>query len=141
MMPKNDFWEYWYATGVQFFKFGIVGAVGFAVDAAMLQFGIYLLGLGRVAAGLFSFPFAVTVTWIGNRVFAFKDAAPMPVAQQLAKFVFVCAIGLGFNRGTYSLLVSTIPLVYDHPTLGLLAGTGAGMFFNFFAAKRHVFKS
>jgi putative flippase GtrA len=129
----------WRETAQQFFKFGIVGAVGFVVDSAFLYFGIYALGFGRVTAGLFSFPFAVTATWIGNRHFTFRDAPPMPAVQQLAKFAAVCAVGLVFNRGTYSLLVSTVPFVYDHPIIGLLAGTGAGMFFNFFAARRHVF--
>ena len=139
MMPKNEVWQYWQKTAWQFFKFGIVGVVGFAVDWVMLYFGINAFGLGRVAAGLFSFPFAVTATWIGNRLFTFRDAAPMSAAKQLAKFAIVCAIGLVFNRGTYSLLVSTIPFVYDYPVVGLLAGTAAGMFFNFFAARRHVF--
>jgi putative flippase GtrA len=141
MINKEEFRQYCLETGRQFFKFGIVGAVGFAVDTAFLYFGIHVLGLGRIAAGLFSFPFAVTVTWLGNRHFTFCDATPMPAAKQLAKFAFVCAIGLIFNRGTYSLLVSTIPFVYDYPVIGLLAGTGAGMFFNFFAARKHVFGS
>jgi putative flippase GtrA len=138
-LMKTEAWEYWLGTARQFFKFGIVGFVGFVVDWAMLHVGISALGLGRVAAGLFSFPFAVTATWIGNRRFTFREAAPMPAMKQLAKFAFVCAIGLVFNRGTYSLLVSTIPLVYDYPVIGLLAGTAAGMFFNFFAARKHVF--
>jgi putative flippase GtrA len=127
------------ATAEQFFKFGIVGALGFAVDSGMLYFAINIMGWGRIAAALFSFPFAVTATWIGNRLFTFRDAAHMPAARQLAKFAAVCAVGLVFNRGTYTLLVSYIPLVYAHPVLGLLGGTCVGMFFNFFAARRHVF--
>jgi putative flippase GtrA len=123
----------------QFGKFGTVGAAGFVIDSALLYVGIYALGLGRVAAGLFSFPFAVTFTWIGNRHFTFREAKRVPLAKQWAKFAGVCAIGLIFNRGTYSLLVSTLPFVYAHPVVGLLAGTAAGMFFNFFAARRHVF--
>ena len=131
--------KYWRETAQQFFKFGIVGFAGFIVDSLMLYFGINVLGLGRIAAGIFSFPFSVTATWIGNRLYTFRSAPPMSAAKQLAKFSAVCAIGLFFNRGTYSLLVSTVPFVYDHPIIGLLAGTGAGMFFNFFAARKHVF--
>lgn len=138
-MTKDGFLQRHRETALQFFKFGIVGILGFAVDSAMLYFGIDILGLGRVAAGFFSFPFAVTATWIGNRSFTFRHAPPMPAAKQFAKFAAVCAVGIVFNRGTYSLLVSTIPFVYAHPVIGLLAGTGAGMFFNFFAARRHVF--
>jgi putative flippase GtrA len=129
----------WKQTAYQFFKFGIVGGLAFGVDAAMLFVGINLLGLGRIGAALFSFPFAVTFTWIGNRLFTFRDTVQMAAAQQWAKFAVVCAIGLIFNRGTYSLLVSTVPFIYAHPILGLMAGSIAGMFFNFFAARRHVF--
>jgi len=127
-------------TFVQFFKFGIVGAFGFIVDWVMLHVGIDGLHLNRYWAALFSFPFAVTFTWIGNRVFTFRNAKREKAAQQLAKFVTVCAIGLVFNRGTYSLLVSTLPLAYTYPVIGLLAGTAAGMFFNFFVSKKLVFR-
>lgn len=125
---------------IQFFKFGVIGALGFLLDTSMLYFGIDILHLSRIAAGLFSFPFAVTFTWFGNRVFTFPHARRERIGEQWAKFLVVCAIGLVFNRGTYSLLVSHIDLVYKYPVLGLLAGTGAGMFFNFFAARKLVFR-
>lgn len=129
------------ATIIEFLKFGVVGVVGFIVDTIFLYLGIYSLGLSRVAAGFFSFPFAVTSTWIGNRLFTFRHVNHEPMAKQWAKFAVVCAIGIVFNRGTYTLLVSTIPLVYDYPVLGLVAGTGVAMFFNFFASKRLVFRN
>ncbi|MDR3449104.1 MAG: GtrA family protein [Alphaproteobacteria bacterium] len=129
----------WHATARQFFKFGMIGFAGFIVDTAMLYFAIDILGFSRIGAGLFSFPFAVTATWIGNRLFTFRDAAPMAPAKQLAKFAAVCAVGLIFNRGTYSIVVSTVPFAYAHPVVALLAGTSVSMFFNFFAARRHVF--
>ena len=125
---------------VQFLKFGMVGVAGFIVDTFFLYIGIDGLGLGRVAAGFFSFPFAVTVTWAGNRLFTFRGAQHEPMAKQWSKFAAVCVVGIVFNRGTYSLLVSTIPLVYDYPVIGLLGGTAAGMFFNFFASRRLVFR-
>lgn len=123
----------------QFLKFGVVGVAGFVVDAAFLYLGLELLGLGRIAAGFFAFPFAVTFTWIGNRLYTFKDSPREPLLKQWSKFASVCAIGIVFNRGTYSLLVSAIPLVYHYPVLGLLAGTLTAMFFNFFASHRFVF--
>ena len=125
---------------IQFIKFGFVGVIGFVVDTAFLYIGINGLGLGRVAAAFFSFPFAVTVTWIGNRLFTFREVEHEPMAKQWAKFAIVCAVGIVFNRGTYTLCVSTIPLVYDYPVIGLLAGTGVAMFFNFFASKHLVFR-
>jgi putative flippase GtrA len=124
----------------QFLKFGVVGFVGFVVDTTLTYTGIYELGLNRVVAGLVSFPFAVTVTWIGNRLFTFAGARHMPMARQWARFFIVCAVGIVFNRGTYSLLVTTAPLAYKYPVLGLLAGTAVAMFFNFFVSRKLVFR-
>ncbi|MGE4351603.1 MAG: GtrA family protein [Bdellovibrionales bacterium] len=124
----------------QFLKFGIVGGLGFVVDTALTYFGIYALSMERIPAGFFAFPFAVTFTWIGNRLYTFADKPREPMAKQWGKFAAVCGVGIVFNRGTYSLLVSTVPLVYAHPVLGLLAGSCAGLFFNFFASRKIVFK-
>jgi putative flippase GtrA len=123
----------------EFAKFGIVGFIGFLVDALFLQVGLHVVHLGKVAAGYFSFPFAVTVTWLGNRLFTFRHVEHEPMAKQLGKFVVVCSVGLIFNRGTYSLCVLFVPLINAYPVLGLVAGTAAGMFFNFFASKKVVF--
>lgn len=124
----------------QFLKFGTVGAAGFAIDTAFLYLGIHLLDLSRIAAGFFAFPFAVTFTWIGNRLYTFRHVEHEPPAKQWGKFASVCLVGLVFNRGTYVAMVSLLPLVHDYPVLGLLGGTAAGMFFNFFAAKKVVFR-
>lgn len=128
------------ATFIQFVKFGIVGFAGFILDNATVYLGIYGFGLSRIAAGFLFFPVVVTFTWAGNRLFTFREAKREKMGRQLVKFAVVCAIGLVFNRGTYSLLVSTVPLAYDYPILGLLAGTAAGMFFNFFVSKKLVFR-
>ncbi len=125
-------------TARQFLKFGTVGAAGFCVDTALV-YGFIGLGLGRIAAGLCAFPFTVSFTWMGNRLFTFRDASREKPAAQLKKFALVCAVGFVFNRGTYSLMVKFVPLAYQYPVIGLLAGTAAGMFFNFFMSKKHVF--
>jgi len=125
---------------IQFLKFGIVGACGFVLDCAFVYSGIYLFGISRTAAGLISFFPVVTFTWFGNRVFTFRDAPRGDMHKQWARFAVACAIGLAFNRGTYVLLINNSQLVFDYPVLGLLAGTGAGMFFNFFTSKKLVFR-
>ncbi len=124
----------------QFLKFGIVGGVGFLFDNALVYAGIYLLHMGHDAAGLASFPFVVSLTWVGNRYFTFREADRTNLAGQWLRFLSVCGVGLIFNRGTYSLMVHNFPLAYDYPVLALLAGTAAGMFFNFFVARRVVFR-
>ena len=125
---------------IQFMKFGFIGLLGFLVDTAFLYIGIDALGLDRVPAGFFAFPFAVTFTWLGNRLFTFREVEHEAMAKQWSKFAMVCVVGLVFNRGTYTLMVSLIPFVYEYPAIGLMGGSIAGMFFNFFASRKLVFK-
>jgi len=125
----------------QFSRFAIIGGLGFIVDVCLLYFAIYVLDFGRIAASLFSFPFAVTFTWFGNRCFTFKDAERTPMFSQWKQFFVVCTIGLVINRGVYAISVLSVPFIYDYPIIGVILGTGSAMFFNFFASKRFVFKA
>ncbi len=125
---------------IQFLKFAVIGLLGFGVDTGMVYLAIHVFGWDRYTSGLFSFPVAASVTWIGNRLFTFRGTHQGAVHHQWAKFLLVSAGGMVLNRGTYSAMVYTFPLVYDYPVLGLLGGTCAGMFFNFFFARRVVFK-
>jgi putative flippase GtrA len=136
----NAFIDLHRATGIQFLKFGAIGAISFVFDNGFVYFGIDQLGLTRTLAGLFSFPFVAVFSWAGNRYFTFRHARRGSPHAQFIRFVLVCCIGLVFNRGAYTFLVNTVPLVYDHPVLGLLAGTAAGMFFNFFLSRKLVFR-
>lgn len=124
----------------QFLKFGLVGFLGFFVDFGFFHIGLDIFGLGHYGSALFSFPFAVTFTWAGNRLFTFRGKNEGSIHAQWARFAVVCVLGLVLNRGTFSILTASVPLVYQYPILGLLAGTGAGMFFNFFFARKLVFR-
>jgi len=124
----------------QFLKFGAIGFAGFVVDWVFLHIGLDWLGFGHYGSAFFSFPFAATFTWIGNRLFTFRGKNEGSIHTQWVKFLTVSAVGFVLNRGTYSLLTATLPLVYTYPILGLMAGTGTGMFFNFFFSKKLVFK-
>ncbi len=125
---------------IEFMKFGTVGVFGFVIDTSLVYFGYDILGLSKVMAAYFSFPFTVTFTWIGNRLFTYRHKKHESIGAQWAKFLVVCAFGLVFNRGTYTLLVLHVPIVSDHIIMGIVGGTAVGMFFNFFAVRLLVFK-
>ena len=125
---------------IQFLKFGTIGVLGFGVDWAFFHIGFDGLGFNRDISAYFSFPFAVTATWIGNRLFTFRGLNRGSAHAQWLRFFAVCAIGFVLNRGTFSILTHSVALVYTYPVLGLMAGTGAGMFFNFFFSKKLVFR-
>lgn len=127
-------------TAAEFFQFGIVGVFGFVVDLGFFHIALDMLGLGHYGSAVFSFPFAATFTWLGNRVFTFRKRNAGHAGTQWMRFLAVCAGGFALNRGTFSLMVMSLPLVYRYPVLGLLGGTLAGMVFNFFFAKKLVFR-
>ena len=125
---------------IQFSKFALIGVVGFVVDFSFFHLGLDVLGFGHYYSALFSFPFAVTATWIGNRSFTFRGQSKHKVHQEWARFALVCLVGLVLNRGTFMLLTATVSLVYEYPVLGLIGGTAMAMFFNFFGSKKLVFR-
>ena len=128
------------ADFVQFFKLGLVGVVGYIVDIAVLAFCMHAFGMGPYTGRIFSFLAGASTTWICNRLFTFRGQGSGRAGTQWAKFVAVCAGGFALNYGTYAFLVATVPLVRAYLPLGVAAGSLAGMFFNFFAAKRLVFR-
>ncbi|MDD2326551.1 MAG: GtrA family protein [Alphaproteobacteria bacterium] len=125
----------------QFFKFGLVGVLGFLVDTGVLYACMIFLDMGPYSGRAVSFLVGASSTWICNRCFTFKGCGNNdPVHVQWMKFLVVCAGGFVFNYGTYAFMIAHVPLVAAHPVLGVAAGSIAGMFFNFFGSRRIVFR-
>lgn len=126
---------------VQFGKFGLVGIVGLVVDVTVLYGVLAVAPFGPYGSRLISFMAAVTTTWALNRQFTFRGDHDGTLIGQWAKFVAANAFGGVVNYATYAALIATTALVADHPFLGVAAGSIAGMFFNFAASKKLVFRS
>lgn len=120
-------------------RFGLVGVVGLCVDVSVL-YAMQALGLGPYVGRLISFLCAASTTWMGNKLFTFRDRSETAQpARQWLTFVLVCACGFAINYGTYVLLVHYVPFIKDHLYLAVAAGSIAGMFFNFSGASKLVF--
>jgi putative flippase GtrA len=122
----------------QFLRFGLVGTVGFIVDAGVLRLVVSFLGLNLYVGRVISFLVAATVTWALNRTFTFKHTGAR--GRQWLRFVLANAIGGFVNFGAYAALVSTLPFVHAHPVIAVAAGSLAGMGFNFTLSKWLVFR-
>jgi putative flippase GtrA len=99
-----------------------------------------IFGLGPYVGRLISFLIAVSVTWIGNRLFTFRRKGTSAAHIEWAKFALVCAIGFALNFGTYAALIAGVPFIAHAPVFGVAVGSLVAMFFNFFAARRLVFR-
>ncbi|MFL1460985.1 GtrA family protein [Roseococcus sp. DSY-14] len=123
----------------QFLRFGVVGGVGFVVDAAVLLAAM-ALGLDKYSGRLLSYLAAVSTTFALNRAWTFRDrrSGEGGLAAQWARFAALNLVGFAANYGTYALLVA---FTATHPVLGVAAGALAGMGFNFALSRRYVFRA
>lgn len=124
----------------QFFRFGVVGTVGFLVDAGVL-WAMMALGAGPYGGRILSYVAAASATYALNRAWTFRSAARgAPVARQWGLFLALNLLGFAANYGTYATLLSTTEAVARWPVLGVAAGSLAGMFINFGLSRRFVFR-
>jgi len=125
----------------QFLSFGVVGTIGFVVDAGVLTLVLETSGLGLYVGRLISFVAAATVTWALNRRYTFGDAEKSKRLGQWARFLLVNSGGGLINYGTYAVLVSTVVYFRDGPVLAVAVGSLAGFVVNFLFSKLFVFKA
>ena len=124
----------------EFIRFGMVGTLGFLVDAGVLL-AMLRLGLGPWVGRIISYICAATATYTLNRLWTFRAAEQNASWRQWGLFLLLNLSGFAFNYGTYALLLLTVPLVLAQPVLGVAAGALAGMFANFFVSRRFVFRA
>lgn len=120
----------------QMLCFGVVGIMGFLVNAGIVEALARPMGPGW--AQLLAFPAAASVTWWLNRRYTFgasRDAWQREWARYLASNV----VGWLANNGAYFSMILSYPFVYRHPVIAVAAGSLAGMVFNFMFSKRFVF--
>jgi putative flippase GtrA len=124
----------------QMLNFGIVGGIGFVVDASVLHVGV-ALGLGLYMGRVLSYLVAVTSTWVLNRRYTFGAATGTSLRREWVRYAVSQLSGATVNLSTYSLLVSMSATCAAYPTLAVAAGCIAGMLINFTVARHFVFRS
>jgi putative flippase GtrA len=127
-------------------RFGVVGGIGFVVDAAVLWALTGPASVDPYGARLGSFAVAVVVTWLLNRSFTFASTArpgggetARGPAAEFARYLGSQGLGWLVNFALYSLVVAAFRTV-DHIALYALAvGSAAAMGLNFLLASYFVF--
>jgi putative flippase GtrA len=125
----------------KFLKFSAVGAIGFLVDASVLQSAVSLFYVSPYAARLASYLAAATVTWWLNRNVTFREASQARAGAQWARFVGLNTIGGAINYGVFAALIATLPLAAHYPVLAVAAGSISGLCCNFLLSKKVAFVS
>jgi putative flippase GtrA len=120
-----------------FLRFGVVGSMGFCWDTATVYTLRGLVGL--YVAGAAGFFVASSANWAMNRVWTFRHKAHDAPHVQWARFVAANAVGFVFNRGVFFTLITVSGVCHRQPVLAIIAGSFAGLAFNYFLSKKYVF--
>ncbi len=122
--------------------FGMVGAVGFVVDAFLLTVLIIKFGLDVLPARAVSFTCATLVTWLLNRSLTFSRQASRE--QQARKkeyllYLTVQVVGAALNFVIFLALIEWNPALRQTPIIPLAAGAVVALVFNFALSRKFVF--
>ena len=118
----------------QYFRFLIVGSIGFVLDAGLL-FLLIQFGFSPVLARIPAISTAVIVTWLLNRQLTFRVDAPKSHAEAL-RYIVVAAVSALLNFAVYTVLI----IAGIWPVLAVAISSIALLFFSFHFYKRFAFK-
>lgn len=118
-------------------RFGIVGGIGFAVDASMLAVVHHGLGTNPFAARVVSIILAAFTTWRLNRTVTFEPSGHGQVREGFRYYVVVV-----FSAGINYAIYSAILLSNDGfpPILAAVAATACAMTISYIGYSQFVFR-
>lgn len=124
----------------QFFRFCVVGTIAFLVDTGAMEFAIRYLDLSAHTARFVSIPIAMQVAYLLNLTFTFRHKDGI-CFKTWWRFIAGNLAGAAINYGTF---VFTLYEVLSESSrldrmMAIVAGTGTGLVFNYWANRRFVF--
>ena len=119
--------------------FGVVGAVGFLIDAGILTLLMTGFGFDHYSARAISFTVAVTFTWYLNRRWVFEKSTASMSGREYSSYLVVQVIGAVINLSVFVAVIEFVPQLANLPVIPLAVGAIAALLFNFSASSRFVF--
>lgn len=123
----------------QICRFGLIGIVGFLVDACVLSFIIGVVKWGLYESRAISFSLAVTTTWYLNRHFTFSDRVDTNKVQEYGRYVSGQIVGGLINLTVYVSVLKIMPILAGYPVIPLAIGSLLALIFNFVFARYVAF--
>ncbi len=140
----------------QFLRFAAIGAMNTGVDLVVLNIETITTGI-KDGAGYgiqkgVSFLVAVTFSYFLNKHWTFQDKSKKDEGRKFSQFLFVSVIGMLINVSVATITVTylkepinefvSLKFLTDQlwVSIGGLAGTAVGLFWNFIGYKFWVFK-
>lgn len=119
----------------QAWKFGVTGGIGATVDLGSLTIFVEYFGMSRYLAPVYSTALAITVVFLGNKFFTFRNRSKA-YGSQVLKFAFVYSIAIVSN------LCITWVLIHAgvHYLIARCVAIGIGMIWNYSMSHTFVFR-
>ena len=121
-------------------RFAAVGAIGFVVDAAVLQLLVSVASWSPFAARAVSFPVALACTFTLNRLWTFRGLR-LPLARAYGAYGAIQVVGALISLFVFSACVVLAPPLYERPVIALGIGAAVSLLFNFYATRSVVFRT
>lgn len=130
-------------TPVEFLRFLVAGAIGFAIDSGLLLGLVQGLGWSPWLARAPSFAAALVATWLINRMWTFRSASHGTPAHRVgAEFLNYGAVQTTGGVANYAVYASIVAFVGREPSqllVALAAGAVVGLAINYLGARKFVF--
>lgn len=104
---------------IRFFKFALVGTLGFGVDVGVFNLFRNLVGLPAEISSVISFIAAVLSNFTWNRLWTYPESRSKPLASQLLQFGVVNVAGLIIRTVIFILITKPLVQLFEVLQLGL----------------------
>jgi putative flippase GtrA len=108
-------------------RFGIVGSLGFVIDASILAALVHGLAWSPLVARVVSIAVAVLCTWRLHRHWTFSSGTQRPPFAQSMMYAAFQALTVCINYFVFSVLVLEGGIWRAYPVLAVAVGAMAGM--------------
>lgn len=124
----------------QFLRFCVVGAVGFVIDAGILQFLVSGIGTNPYLARTLSLLVAASATWLMNRRYTFEVEHAATHSEWVC-YITLMVLGASVNYGAFAISIAVWELARAQPWLGVAVGSIAGLGINFLSSRLLLFRN
>ncbi|MFC5722687.1 GtrA family protein [Streptomyces gamaensis] len=131
-----------YALGLEFTKFGTVGALGIVVNLAVFNLCRALSGLPVVRCSVVATTVAIAFNYLGLRYFTYRERDKSRRSREIALFAGFSGVGLVIENGV--LYVATYGFGWHTPfqsNLFKFLGIAAATLFRFWSYRAWVFRA
>jgi putative flippase GtrA len=120
-------------------RFGVIGGVGFIVDAGIMTILNSVFSVELFHSRIISFCIAVSVTWYLNRTHTFSNRKSQCAAREWMRYVIVNGVGAALNLAIFFYLIHHVNTMSTIPVIPLAIASLLAMTFNFLMSKYLAF--